>query len=433
MTASHLKNLPLANSPPGEPHPLGHVAFAGAWRFWPGLRDPAMRTQGGLPPLQLKGAPRVGDTLAKKQVLLIGLGAINGRVLERLTQSGVGRLVAADPDRYEPTSCWTQPCSADDVGRFKASVQGERAHRAGPNASILTAATLAQNLPYRLLWDADAWVSAADNLEVMVWAGALATAMRKPLLQGAVFGEQWLAIVRHWDLRNAEHACPACGLSRAEWRNLRSRRGCDPGLSDIWHAEPTRTLPSVCGLAAEMLASKVLAYLMDRPGVFPAAEEWIHAAATCRVMATTLERNHDCRCPHTAWERIDLETGPAEVTLEQLARHLGSEAVAALGTPRLVVRSEIPWVHQAVDELGNNFGVAQFGRVGTRWRLQQTIATAVPSGVRSTLTSSEVQRLRDTPLSQLGLPSGAGIALECEDRQVWFFVGPLLLHRPCKS
>ncbi len=96
------------------------------------------------------------------------------------------------------------------------------------------------------------------------------------------------------------------------------------------------------------------------------------------------------------------------------------------------VRSEIPWVRQAVDELGNTFSVAQFGRVGTQWRLQQTIATAVPSGVRSTLTSSEVQHLRDTPLSQLGLPSGAGIALEYADRQVWCFVGPLLLHRTCK-
>ncbi len=397
------------------------------WNHWPGPSESLSPASAGLAPIALKGAGLAFELLPRKRVLFIGLGAVNGRTMERLAQSGIGHLVGADPDSYETASCWTQPCSLSDVGRSKARVQGERAKAAGPNASILTWSGIAQNLPYQLLWDADAWVAAADNLEVLVWAGVLAAGMGKPLFQGAVFGEQWLAVIRHWDLRFADHPCPGCQLSRQEWSQQRSRMGCDPGLKTLHPTQPTRTLPSVCGLAAEMLSCKVLSHVLGRDPPLTAAEECLFPAASGRFFTTLLERNSNCRCPHQSWHRMDIAASPSSLTLEDLVEHLGSRAARRLGTPKLQIRAELPWFHQAVDSAGHLVPTQRFAHWGTCWEQAEGFVTTTPGGMASTLTAADVRQARAKTLAQLGLPSGYGIAIEFEDQLTWLFTNPVIL------
>ena len=73
-----------------------------------------------------------------------------------------------------------------------------------------------------------------------------------------MFGEQWLALVRKYPLKDPQAACPACALGTREWSLIGDRQGCDPHTARVQGIEPTRTLPHVCSLAASLLGAEVL-------------------------------------------------------------------------------------------------------------------------------------------------------------------------------
>ena len=211
------------------------------WYQWPArytLEPQEMSTGFNL------GLPDESTSLADlrmRSVAVFGLGAVGGEILSSLAKLGVGRLIAVDPDHYEEGSWQTQPALLQDAGLPKAWIQGRRAHAKNPAVDLSAGIGRAQATPLGLLRDLDLFVSAGDNLDLLVWAGNLAAALGKPLVQGAVHGPTWTAIVRCFDPAVAKFPCPGCLLGSREWQQLTVRYGCDPASSQPAHPEQRRS------------------------------------------------------------------------------------------------------------------------------------------------------------------------------------------------
>jgi molybdopterin/thiamine biosynthesis adenylyltransferase len=381
------------------------------WFRWNGIDPPS----GSLP--ALRGWESGWQNLAAKSVMMCGLGAVGGVAFELLARLGVGDLMGVDPGRYEELSWTTQPMSATDAGRLKALVQGERAHAANPQVRVRTAVGLAQELPLRRLSRADVLVTAGDNLELLVWAGVKAAALGKPLLQGAVHGETWTAIVRGFDLRQPNSACPACILGERDWSRLHSRAGCDPASVLATSLEPTRTLPTVCGTAGHLLATEALKWLVAPDEQSLRGKELTFCLRTHRVWRTDLPRSTTCRCPHERWRVEDLEIGSKEITLALLARRSGQQI------RELQVRAEMPWIRFSLCEAcGRQVPARRFARPGAAAGhcCCGAVMIAGSVGMCSVMPSEDLLACQDTPLDALGLSSGDAVGISGEEGWSYF-------------
>lgn len=384
----------------------------------------------------LKGFPvEMGDLLARLVVLVIGLGAVGARLFAELAQLGIGTLFGADPDAYGPESWQTQPSRRyADTGISKARLQGELAHAANPATTVITFPAFAQDLPLWVPRSADVIVAAGDNLDVMVWAGVVAASLGKPLLQGAVFGEQWLALVRKYALADADAACPACALGPREWALVSQRHGCDPQAARRQGGEPTRTLPPVCSLAANLLAGEILKAVVSAldcrdeeiPGDHQNAHEIAYCLASHRVWHSKYLRNAQCRCPHERWREIDIPVPPNETTLEMLLEQSSSAGLSDDATAWFQVRGELPFVSLTFcSQCGAEVPVRRFARVGDvvgRCDCGEKLR-AVPVGVRSVIPPHDLPHCLGLPLSQLGVQPGGAVGIAGEEQSTYFFVG----------
>ena len=208
----------------------------------------------------LKGLPPSAKAVATGTVLVLGLGAVGGVAFEALARSGVGTLLGVDPDRYGPESFLTQPSAWADRGRPKAWVQGRRAQAANPAVRVRTAIGYAQQVPLWILRSASVLLVAGDSAELPRWVARRAAALGRPMVQAAVHGETGLAIVRGYALRDPRAACPGCGAGEAD-RVRRDEAGCDPSTMRRAGQLATRTQPTICGLAGQLLANEALKWL----------------------------------------------------------------------------------------------------------------------------------------------------------------------------
>jgi len=379
------------------------------WRCWQADADRAE-----LPEL-LKAQQ---NHLTDRVVAIFGLGAVGGRCLLMLARLGVGTLIGVDPDSYGPESWQTQPAYFEAIGP-KVWVLGEKAHRINPAIQVMAGCGFAQDMPLNLLRRADVFVAAGDNLEVVVWAGAMAAALGKPLIQGAVHGETHTTLVRAYDLTDADNVCPACALGPREWAGQASRFGCDPQTARAQGLEPTRTLPTVCSTAADLATAEVLKWLEGKSHQALRGEELALCLQTYRQFRTTLPRKKQCRCPHRRWQLVDLENAEA-TTLADLAKHMGL-------TDGFQVRAENPWIRfvvcPACDRQNPVLRFAAFGsEIGCCPCGQKLRAT--PLGSCSVIPGSELSQCLAVPLPELGL-GGAAIGLGREDDWTYFFLPEL--------
>ena len=354
-------------------------------------------------------------------MFVAGLGAVGGKVFELLARLGIGELFGVDFDVYDEHSFRTQPCNFTDAGRPKAFVQGERAQAVNPGIAVNTARILAQDVPVHILRLADVWVSAGDNRELPVWLGVAAAGMGKTLIQGAVDGDSWTACVRVFDLRDHRQSCPACGLSTAEWHQLRHRQGCGTLLADPSGNVATRTLPNVCGMAAELVTAEVLKQLLNLESAPSGGEEVAYCQQTHRMFRSQLPRNPDCRCPHDRWTLRDVDIDPRHLTLRTLQAGLEFTESQAVR-----VRCELPWVASAVCPVcQRRKPLRLFGRAGDvvgTCTCGGTL-TASPLELRSVVPRDDLAACRDVPLSQLGVTPGMAIGLSTGESWVYCFVG----------
>jgi molybdopterin/thiamine biosynthesis adenylyltransferase len=389
------------------------------WHDWPQQLDPQGSDMADA--LRLKGVPESAAVLRDRTAVVLGLGAVGAIAFCELARAGVGTLIGVDVDRYGPESWVTQPIRRGiDVGRSKAELQGGRAHAINPAVHVISARGLAQHLPLWVFRRADLILVAADNLEVLVWVGMRAAALSKRLMQGAVQGESWLAIVRSFDLSDQSHPCPACGFGQREWSMLRSRVGCDPNTLREQGLEPTRTLTCVCGTAAHLLVGEALKWLFAIEGRSLAGEELAYCLLSHKVWRTRFTRNPDCRCPHIRWDLVDIRASLDEVTL-------GTLIDQSLPGPTPHVQGELPWVSFTVCPNCDRYPipVRRFGRPGEtlgRCRCGEPLV-ACPIGIRSVVPWEDLRHCRDLPLSQLGFQAGFAIGVSVHDQWTYFFVG----------
>jgi hypothetical protein len=354
--------------------------------------------------------------LRGRMVVVFGLGAVGGRCWLLLARLGVATLLGVDPDCYGPESWRTQP-ALFGASAPKAWALGEETHNINPAIRVLTARGFAQDMPLKLLRHADIFVVAGDNLEVVIWAGTMAAALGKPLIQGAVHGETHTALVRAYDLTNPENVCPACALGQREWALQSSRFGCDPQTARAQGLEPTRTLPTICSTAADLTAVESLKWLEGKEQHALRGEELALCLSTYRQFRTKLPRNSRCRCPHRRWQLVDLDEA-TDTTLGNLARQLGL-------TDGFQVRGEKPWIRFVVcPDCARQNQVFRFAGVGEEVGHCQCgrPLQAAPLGSSSVIPAADLIQCGDVPLPQLGLKRGAAVGLSQADEWTYFFL-----------
>jgi molybdopterin/thiamine biosynthesis adenylyltransferase len=340
----------------------------------------------------------------------------------------VGTIFGIDPDSYGPESWSTQPIRRGrDTDLPKARVLGARAHEVNPAVRVVTAESFAQDVPLWVFRQADVILVAADNLEVLIWTGQVAAGLGKPLIQGAVHGESWLALVRSYDLADPAHPCPACGLGEQEFGALRNRAGCDPNTMRLQAMEPTRALPCLCGASANSLVAETLKRLLALDGGRLESEELAYCLLSHRLWRTKVERNPDCRLPHERWDVVDVPAPPHEVTLSALTGRLPERT-------NLQIKGETPWASFTFCprcEAGR-VAIRRFGRAGDvlgHCSCGEPLV-ASPVGSHSMIPAADLEHVRETPLSQLGVLPGGAVAIATEGGWTYFFIGQPELPEP---
>ncbi len=404
----------------------GHWSSVGGgapieWREWCG-DDEARTRAGAAMRAPLKGLPQVDGALSDRSVFVTGLGAVAGRTIVELTRAGVA-VDCCDPDVYACDSFLTQPTTerAARAGKRKAWVQAARAHAANPAARVRATAGVVQDVPLRLLYDADVWIASVDNAEAIVWLGQRAAEFKKRLVQGSVHPETGSAILRAWDLRQRDAACPACGMGPRQWAVMHYRRGCDATTSVPAGATPTRTLPPICGTAGQLLAFEALKWLSGNDDLALASEELTYSLLSHRAMRTRLARNPSCPLPHDQLIVTDAPRSWAELSPAMLLAHYG----AARADSPPTMRAEIPWISFALcQNCDRQQAVCRFGHAGTRVGRCDCGGELVvePAGLRSMIPPAELTACRDRSLEDLGLPPDRSIGLMLGDR--WHYVLP---------
>ena len=360
----------------------------------------------------------------ERSVAVFGLGAVGGEVLNSLAKLGVGRLLAVDPDHYEEGSWQTQPARPRDTGQPKAWIQGRRAHAGNPGVEVKAGIGRAQAIPLGLLRDVDLFVSAGDNLDLLVWAGNLATALAKPLVQGAVHGPTWTAIVRCFNPAVASAPCPGCLLGSSEWQELTVRYGCDPASSQPAQAattQSTRTLPALCVTAAQLAVVECVKKLLALDEQSLESEEISYCLLTHQLLRSELPRHPQCRCPHQPWETIDVDESPSWVSLSSLASSIG------LTQSECQIRGEAHWFSAVLcPACGASIPVRRFAR-GFGMELGACLCGEAlitsPQGAYSILPEQDLASCWERPLPALGLGAGEAVGLSGGEGWTYFFLG----------
>jgi molybdopterin/thiamine biosynthesis adenylyltransferase len=368
----------------------------------------------------LKGLPAGASLLAERTALVVGLGAAGGPTFEQLARLGVGTLWGVDPDRYGPESVLTQPSLYEHAGQPKATVQGERARRINPAIDVRTAVGVAQDIPLSILRQADLFIAAADNLEVVVWLGRIAAGLGKRMLQASVEGHTWTATVRAYGLDDPLAACPTCGMSVKERQSLRHRFGCDPARAVRDGGEATRTLPAVCLHASTLAVSEAIKGWMDVGAPPLRGAEYTHCLLTHRGYRSELPRDANCAAPHRRWSLCDVGAASDAMTPAMLADRLG----LSVYQPLLQVRGEVPWVSFGLcGQCGRQRQVRRFARFGSIVAACDCggHVTAGPLGARTIMPAADLRACWDLSLAEIGVEAGAAVGMAEEDDWTWFF------------
>ena len=130
--------------------------------------------------------------LGSKRVLLAGCGGLGGYLLEALLRLGLGQILAADGELFEPTNLNRQLlCTRETLGRSKAEAAAERAEALGlPGRVIPLPRRLDRdNLP-ELLQGCDAALDALDSVADRRVLKAACDAAGIPYIPGAAGGWQ---------------------------------------------------------------------------------------------------------------------------------------------------------------------------------------------------------------------------------------------------
>jgi hypothetical protein len=150
---------------------------------------------------------RAQHTLSGITVLIAGCGSTGGAAVESLTRLGVQRLRLADNGVFELNNLNRQSAGTADIGRNKAVVAAERAHKINPylHATVETSGIRSSTVT-TLVEKVDVVIDGVDVTEPAGWRAKLllhqsAAAARIPVISG--YDMAGLQYVRFYDYRAA--------------------------------------------------------------------------------------------------------------------------------------------------------------------------------------------------------------------------------------
>ena len=82
-------------------------------------------------------SPEEMSVLADKKILVAGCGGLGSSVIELLSRSGIGHLIVADGDQFEPSNMNRQIlCTPDTLGSSKARAAAQRILSINPDCDV---------------------------------------------------------------------------------------------------------------------------------------------------------------------------------------------------------------------------------------------------------------------------------------------------------
>ena len=109
---------------------------------------------------------RAADDLARKHVLVLGLGGVGGYVAEFLARCGVGKLTLVDGDRVSVSNLNRQlPALRSTVGEYKSEVLARRLADINPDGKFLSVPRFVTPEEVSELLDRDDFDGAADAID----------------------------------------------------------------------------------------------------------------------------------------------------------------------------------------------------------------------------------------------------------------------------
>ena len=210
-------------------------------------------------------------------VVLTGLGAVGGYVLEGLVRAGIGHIRAVDSDVFSDSNLNRQILATKDtVGRPKAEVARERALSINPDIDIEIMRTMvsSETVPDILSGEPDVLADAIDTVEHKV--ALLRYAAEKKI---ATFSSMGAALhfetgsIKVSTLKKTD-TCPLASSVRSRLRDLDT--GC---ITCIYSQEPVLikpserddhgksilgSLPTVPAVFGMTLANEIIRYLLTK-------------------------------------------------------------------------------------------------------------------------------------------------------------------------
>lgn len=123
-------------------------------------------------------------------VAVIGCGGLGGGIIEMLGRLGIGHIIAADGDVFEPSNLNRQLLShMENLGTSKAQAAFERMRLVNPEIKVTPIqAIIDQSNGRDLLHEAQVIVDAVDRIHTRLMLQALAEELNVPLVHGAIGG-----------------------------------------------------------------------------------------------------------------------------------------------------------------------------------------------------------------------------------------------------
>ena len=181
------------------------------------------------------------DMLAKKHVLVLGLGGVGGYVAEFLARCGVGKLTLVDGDKVALSNLNRQlPALNSTVGEYKSDVLARRFADINPAGKFVSVPRFIKPEDAAKLLDSAAFDAAADAIDdVPAKVAFLAECVRRnlPVVSSMGAGNKLdPAQVRTSDIGKT---C-GCPLARAVRRRLREA-GVTRGVTAVFSPESVET------------------------------------------------------------------------------------------------------------------------------------------------------------------------------------------------
>ncbi len=130
------------------------------------------------------------EKLMKSSIAIVGCGGLGGFLIEILARTGVGRILAIDPEVFEESNLNRQILSKiSNIGKSKAEEAYIRVREINPEVQLLPLrVSLSEENAQKLISGVDVVVDALDNIPSRRTLVRAACSLGIPVVHGAVHG-----------------------------------------------------------------------------------------------------------------------------------------------------------------------------------------------------------------------------------------------------